>query len=209
MSNSVEKAPATPYVPTEREKQVVADYAASADMTAVPRMVFVDKSGNVDLSFAHADQNIAQKLIAKALGASSVTAGFSTIKDLINISASSAEIADADNTNQALAVIRGIGPKDHVEMMLATQMVAIHKATVAMSRRLNLATTWPQIDNSERALNKLSRTFATQVEALKRYRSKGEQTVEVKHVHVHDGGQAIVGNVQQGGGKPKNSEGTP
>ena len=49
-------------------------------------------------------------------------------------------------------------------------------------------------------LNKLTRTFATQVEALKRYRSKGEQKVTVEHVTVNEGGQAIVGNVETGGG---------
>jgi hypothetical protein len=43
--------------------------------------------------------------------------------------------------------------------------------------------------------NKLARTFAAQVEALKRYRSGGEQKMTVQHVHVAEGGQAIVGNV--------------
>ena len=40
------------------------------------------------------------------------------------------------------------------------------------------------------------RTFATQMETLKRYRTGGQQTVKVEHVHVHEGGQAIVGNVE-------------
>ncbi len=41
-----------------------------------------------------------------------------------------------------------------------------------------------------------------QMETLKTYRSKGEQKVEVKHVHVNRGGQAIVGAVNHttGGG---------
>jgi hypothetical protein len=34
-----------------------------------------------------------------------------------------------------------------------------------------------------------------QVEALQRYRGKGQQKVTVEHVHVHAGGQAIVGAV--------------
>jgi hypothetical protein len=38
--------------------------------------------------------------------------------------------------------------------------------------------------------NKLARTFAAQVAALKDYRSKGEQKMTVQHVHVADGGQA-------------------
>jgi hypothetical protein len=44
------------------------------------------------------------------------------------------------------------------------------------------------------------RTFTTQLEALKKYRSVGDQTVRVEHVTVNEGGQAIVGNVTTGGG---------
>src|SRR5277367_2055600 len=53
----------------------------------------------------------------------------------------------------------------------------------------------PQQDSAERAFNKLTRTFAAQMSALKEYRSKGEQKMTVQHVHVAEGGQAIVGNV--------------
>jgi len=46
--------------------------------------------------------------------------------------------------------------------------------------------------------------FAAQVEALKRYRSRGDQTVRVEHVTVNEGGQAIVGKVNHGGaGSPQ------
>jgi hypothetical protein len=53
----------------------------------------------------------------------------------------------------------------------------------------------PQQDSAERAFNKLTRTFAAQMSALKEYRSKGEQKMTVQHVRVAEGGQAIVGNV--------------
>jgi hypothetical protein len=56
--------------------------------------------------------------------------------------------------------------------------------------------------------NKLSRTHATLLEALNRHRGKGQQKVTVEHVHVHDGGQAIVGNVEGGGMRTK-SENQP
>jgi hypothetical protein len=42
------------------------------------------------------------------------------------------------------------------------------------------------------------RTFTNQMEALKRYRSGAQQTVKVEQVHVHEGGQAVVGNVETG-----------
>jgi hypothetical protein len=39
--------------------------------------------------------------------------------------------------------------------------------------------------------------YATQVEALRRLRNGGSQTVRVEHVYVNEGGQAIIGNVQR------------
>jgi transaldolase len=57
-----------------------------------------------------------------------------------------------------------------------------------------------QQDSNGNLAVKLLRTFAAQTEALQRYRGKGQQKVTVEHVHVHTGGQAIVGSVSQSGG---------
>jgi hypothetical protein len=38
------------------------------------------------------------------------------------------------------------------------------------------------------------RTYATQVEVLRRLRTSGHQYVRVEHVHVNEGGQAVIGN---------------
>ena len=106
---------------------------------------------------------------------------------------------DESASNFVLGFVDGMKPKDPAEVLLVTQMAAIHQATMMMARRLNHVETIPQQDAAERALNKLSRTYAAQMETLKRYRSKGQQTVRVERVTVHDGGQAIVGNVETGG----------
>ena len=108
--------------------------------------------------------------------------------------------ADEEAINFALAVIAGIEPKDELETMLAMQMAAIHLATMTFTRRLAHVETLDQQHGSERALNKLARTFAMQMEALKRYRTGGEQKVVVQHVNVNEGGQAIVGTVDRGRG---------
>ena len=105
--------------------------------------------------------------------------------------------------------LRGINPRDETEALLAAQMAAIHNATMVAARRLNHVETIPQQDSASTMLNKLARTFASQVEALKKYRSGGEQTIKVQHVTVNDGGQAIVGNVSQGGGGTAKMEGNP
>ncbi len=94
------------------------------------------------------------------------------------------------------AIIRDIAPRDGVERMLATQMAATHVALVRQGGRERL----PQFEAHERAHNKLARTFAAQMEALRKHRNGGKQVVQVQHVKVADGGQAIVGNVEAGGG---------
>lgn len=106
---------------------------------------------------------------------------------------------DADASNFLLSVVRGVQPRDELEAMLAVQMGAIHQATMMMARRLNHVDNLQQQDSAERTLNKLARTYAMQMEALKRYRTSGEQKVTVEHVTVNAGGQAIVGAVAHGG----------
>jgi hypothetical protein len=64
-------------------------------------------------------------------------------------------------------------------------------------------------DNLNQA-NKLSRTYATLIDALNRHRGKGgQQKVTVEHVHVHAGGQAVVGVVESPGGGDRISEDQP
>ena len=99
--------------------------------------------------------------------------------------------------NFMVSVVKGIQPRDQIEAMLAAQMAAVHMATMRFARRLAHVDNIPQQDSAERAFNKLARTFAAQMEALKRYRTGGEQKVSVQHVSVSEGGQAIVGNVTQ------------
>ena len=105
--------------------------------------------------------------------------------------------------NEALAfagsLIAGIKPRDEIEAMLAVQMAGIHNATVALARRLAHCETIPQQDSASRSLNQLARTYVTQVEALKRHRTGGQQRVIVEHVTVEAGGQAVVGTVETGG----------
>ena len=77
-------------------------------------------------------------------------------------------------------------------------MVAVHSAAMRCLRQLKGSETIPQQDSNGRLAVKLLRTFTMQTEALQRYRGKGEQKMTVEHVHVHAGGQAIVGEVTTG-----------
>jgi hypothetical protein len=67
----------------------------------------------------------------------------------------------------------------------------------------------PQHDSCGNLAIKLLRTYATLMEASQRYRGKGEQKMTVEHVHVHQGGQAIVGTVHRGEGGPSKIEEQP
>jgi hypothetical protein len=103
--------------------------------------------------------------------------------------------------NAAVAALVGVAPGDELEGMLAAQLVACHNASMECYRRAMIGE--QTFEGRRENLNqgsKLSRTHATLLEALNRHRGKGAQKVTVEHVHVHEGGQAIVGNVEAPGG---------
>jgi hypothetical protein len=101
----------------------------------------------------------------------------------------------------------GIAPQDELEGMIAAQLLAAHNAAMECHRRAMIGeqTFEGRRENLNQA-NKLSRSFATLLEALNRHRGKGQQKVTVEHVTVNAGGQAIVGAVEApgGGGVEKN-----
>lgn len=110
-----------------------------------------------------------------------------------------------------VAALIGIAPKDELEGMMAAQLVAAHNAAMECYRRAMIGeqTFEGRRENLAQA-NKLSRSFATLLEALNRHRGKGQQKVTVEHVHVHSGGQALVGVVEAaGGGDRAKSEDQP
>jgi hypothetical protein len=117
--------------------------------------------------------------------------------------------ADEVAFNAALAVIDGVRPKDEIEAMLAAHMAVTNIALLELVARTRGAITGhryegngiKRVDVLGNLTTKFMRTFTMQVEALARKRRKGEQNVTVKHVHVHAGGQAVVGNVSHGGGR--------
>jgi hypothetical protein len=47
------------------------------------------------------------------------------------------------------------------------------------------------------AAARLLQAYATQVETLRRLRHGGSQFVRVEHVHINEGGKALIGNVNQ------------
>ena len=197
-----------PYDPTPGERSAIeAHFDRRRRQKPLPRVKLSVSDGVGAISPDHADKAAGMSLLMEALG----TADESFLEGLLQqLAMVAGPEGDERGLNFMIALVKGVEPRDQVEAMLAAQMAAVHSATMTFARRLNHAQNVQQQDSAERTLNKLARTFATQVEALKRYRSAGEQTVRVEHVTVNEGGRAIVGNVtHRGRGFPQNSEPTP
>ena len=191
---------AVAYEPTPREKAAMEAYRQRKNKT--PRIKASSTKAGITLSLKHPDQGYGHVLLMEAFG--TVENDF-LCELLVELSRAVSEgpQANEQRLNFMVAVIKGIKPQDQLETMLAAQMAAIHSLTMEFAGRLARAGDLAWCDNAERTLNKLARTFAVQVEALKRYRTGGAQTVRVEHVTVNSGGQAIVGNVAHGGpGEP-------
>lgn len=124
------------------------------------------------------------------------------IKDALAMTKSDDDAELETNCNANLAAIQAIGPRDAVESLLATQMVAIHQATIRHTRLLAYSGTLERMALDEKALNRLARTYAAQTETLNKYQTKGKQKITVKHRHVtvEEGEQAVIGDVNSAKG---------
>jgi hypothetical protein len=160
------------------------------------------EDGPTRIDVKHPDATVAYAQLASALGTADADFINSILTQLANATSKESG-ADEGQLNFVLSVLAGVAPRDRVEAMLAVQMALVHLATITFTQRLARVDMIPQQDSCQNGLNKLMRTFTNQMETLKRYRSGAQQTVKVEHVHVHEGGQAIVGNVETGGGAPK------
>lgn len=192
------------YVPTPTEVEALKGYAAAREKCA-PRIKITGKQARPD----HPSLKVAQIALMRALGTTDTDFYSGLLGQLVNIGSPGQE-PDEAGINFMLAIVKGTEPRNPIEAMLAAHMGAVHLATMTFARQLAHAKNTPQQDLAERTFNKLARTFAMQVATLKNYRSKGEQKMTVQHVHIADGGQAIVANVntsaEGGGARQKSGE---
>jgi hypothetical protein len=184
-----------PYQATDREKAALVKFAVQI-AAKTPRVKVSHDEKAATISLDHPDRFTGYALLMEALGTADLDFVNGLLGQLAN-AGSQGNQPDEGGINFLLSIVKGAKPRDQLEAMLAAQMAAVHTATMTMARRLSHAETIQQQDSAERALNKLARTYAMLMEALKRYRTGGEQKVTVQHVSVSEGGQAIVGNVTQ------------
>lgn len=139
----------------------------------------------------------------KRIGGSQFDHWNSTLINQVNAALWTGNSNAEDRERQVVAAIAGmsaIDPQDELEGMLGAQMVTVHNAAMECFRRAMI----PDQHSDARAqnlsqANKLTRSYTMLLDALNKHRGKGQQKVTVEHVHVHEGGQAIVGSVQTKG----------
>jgi hypothetical protein len=148
------------------------------------------------IAISHPDPQAGERLLAEALGAADRDALHGILRQLVKASAIG-QVPDEANLAFMISMIGSIAPKDSIESMLVSQMVSVHMAAMRCACRLACTDHLPQQESVTRALVRLSRTFAAQVEALGRHRNSDERAITVRNLSVQDGGQAIVGNVTQ------------
>jgi hypothetical protein len=99
--------------------------------------------------------------------------------------------------NAALAMVEAAAPKDELEAALAVQMACTHTAAMAILAKLDSGFgTERRIAVFGSAAARLMKAYAMQMEVLRRLRNRGQQCIRVEHVHIDDGGVAIIGNVK-------------
>ncbi len=187
-------------LPDATRERVARTAQEMKEASAAPSMNLSMKAQTLTIAFDCESTEIATLLQMADIGSVDEDFHSGLVGQIASLGAQGQKVSNA-NSNFVLSVVRAVKPRDELEAMLATQMGAIHTATMMLARRLNHVENIPQQDAAELALNKLARTFTTQMDALKRYRTGGQQKVTVEHVTVNAGGQAIVGAVSTGKGK--------
>ena len=168
---------------------------AAAEQTkadATPRLKLLPHGFSID----HPDPGLGEQLMANALGVADCDAMDGILRQLVRASVSGGS-PDEVNLSFMISMVKSIKPRDSVEAMLVAQMVSVHVMAMRCAHHLANAEDIARHDSAARALGRLARTFPTQIEALNRYRSRGEPAITVQNVSVGDGGKAIVGNVTQ------------
>jgi len=100
--------------------------------------------------------------------------------------------------NAALAVIQAAAPKNELAGALAVQMACTHAAAMAVLAKLDSGFgTERRIAALGATAARLMKTYAMQMEILRRLRTGSQQFVRVEHVHINNGGQAVIGNLKK------------
>lgn len=197
--------------PNDRDKAAIARAYARFETRGKRASVKVSGTGAaVAIDSPHSDVAGHRRQLMDAFGTPSSDFAYGALALLLEaLTERGADLPSEVATNAAIAMVSGVEPANELEAMIASQMAATHSLAMNMLGRARRVEQLNQLDAQGGLAVKLLRTFAMQAEALAKLRRGGSQIVRVEHVHVHAGGQAIVGNVAPGGGAQSKSEDQP
>ena len=136
-----------------------------------------------------------------AVGSTSIDFLDTTIGEILGVIKNGAGAVTSKEYNSVVAFLLAVAPQNEMEAKLAAQMFAANEAAMQCAKNMGEAGFLPQAQAFGNLAVKFMRTYAAQVETLAKLRRGGEQVV--KHVHVYEGGQAVVAgtvNNHRGGG---------
>jgi hypothetical protein len=106
--------------------------------------------------------------------------------------------AQAKTLNVTADLMSSIRPQDALEGMLASQLVACHNMAMEFASKAMIEGQPTAVsENYLNRANKTMRLFGQHLETLHRMRQKGQQTIQVQHIHLGNVNQAVVGNINQ------------
>jgi hypothetical protein len=171
--------------------------AKAARAKRTPRVKIAFKQSRPDaidfLGGGHDDQQGWLARLENAFGTRGEDFALHQINHLLSVCRKSDGLVDGPALNAMVAMIEAAKPEDELQAALAVQMAMTHALTTVAIKRAARVDQIPQFDSAGNMAVKLARTFTMQTEALAKLQRRGEQVVKV--VHVHQGGQAIVGDV--------------
>lgn len=150
-----------------------------------------DQKSHIHGATLYAATGSSSEEFSRLILSQALTANFSNIYD-------AATIANAYN-----GALLSMAPQDEFEGMLCTRLLVLHNQQMHyMASAANPQQNDTGIDLNINRSTKLGRLWNETLAALNSHRRKGEQkvTVQHQHVNVNSGGQAIVGNINTGGG---------
>ena len=154
---------AKPYDKTSQERTAIDRFLARYAANSAPRLKVTKGK---EIAPHHPDALAGQLLLMDALGTGDPEFYNGLIDQLARVG-SQGDQTNEQTLNFMLSVVKGVQPKDQLEAMLAAQMAAVHMLSLAFAQRLTEVENLPQQDSATGAFNKLTRTFTSQMEALK------------------------------------------
>jgi hypothetical protein len=143
-----------------------------------------------------------QEQLSKRIGSQSEEISIMILRQAVALQSNGG--TTSERFDLALNNVGEMEPGNVTEAMLAVQMIGVHNAAVHFLRLSLLSNqTVGSVELCIGHASRMMRLFTEQLAAMAKLKGKaGQQKMTVEHVHVHAGGQAIVGPVARESGNP-------